>query len=415
VGDWSASRWPRRAGVLTAIAATGLLMQRAGIAGNRLSSGSAGAIVARFDLAVPLLVALVAFLTARRSLASPLSDSGGLARLPAVYIAWALTMLFAKAALHVQATGGQFVSTLVIFRVVGTPLEGLAAGPLMLVVASTVVLMPVFVGLARRPALVARPWVVPVGLAVVALVYRILCTSTGHTALFGPLSWLPNYLDLIGAGLALAVIDDRLTDVRIRRQVRVAGVATAIISFVSAAFAFGLPRSPLLNSSADIHLFALVALIFSAAVLCAVCLFPPAFTRRKMPRTAGAFAIAAPGVLLVGGAAFTLVAHQYHERVIEFDGGVFLQGNIVAPFVWSLLISCAFGVIVVAVVGGVGLLRDRQWRAIVRSRLALPTVVATGFFVRVITLLTVAPERTDGGRPSTEVTTRRSAAHRRCR
>jgi hypothetical protein len=56
-------------------------------------------------------------------------------------------------------------------------------------------------------------------------------------------------------------------------------------------------------------------------------------------------------------------------------------------------------VIVVAVVGGVGLLHDRQWRAIVRSRLALPTVVATGFFVRVITLLTVAPERTDGGDP----------------
>ena len=37
--------------------------------------------------------------------------------------------------------------------------------------------------------------------------------------------------------------------------------------------------------------------------------------------------------------------------------------------------------------------------AIVRSRLALPAVVATGFFVRVITLLTVAPERTDGGDP----------------
>ena len=167
MGDWSASRWPRRAGVLTAIAATGLLMQRAGIAGNRLSSGSAGAIVARFDLAVPLLVSLVAFLTARRSLASPLSDSGGLARLPAIYIAWALTMLFAKAALHVQATAGQFLSTLVIFRVVGTPLEGLASGPLMLVAASTVVLMPVFVGLARRPALVARPWVVPVECTVV--------------------------------------------------------------------------------------------------------------------------------------------------------------------------------------------------------------------------------------------------------
>jgi 4-amino-4-deoxy-L-arabinose transferase-like glycosyltransferase len=388
-----------RAGVLTAIAATGLLMQRAGIAGNRLASGGTGAIVARFDLAVPLLVALVAFLTARRSLSSPLSDSGGLARLPAIYIAWALTMLFAKAALHVQATAGQFLSTLVIFRVVGTPLEGLGAGPLILVVASTVVLMPVFVGLARRPALVARPWVVPVGLAVVALAYRILCTSTAHTALFGPLSWLPNYLDLIGVGLALALIDGRLTDVRLRRGVRIAGIAVAIVTFFVAAFALGLPRSPLLSSSADIHRFAMVAVVFSAAVLCAVCLFPPVFTRRTMPRTACALAIAAPGILLVGGPAFTLVAHQYHERVLEFDGGVFLQGNIVAPFIWSFLISCAFGVVVVAVVGTVGLLRDRQWRAIMQSRLALPTVVATGFFVRVVTLLTVAPERTDGGDP----------------
>ena len=129
------------------------------------------------------------------------------------------------------------------------------------------------------------------------------------------------------------------------------------------------------------------------AVLIAVCLFPPVFTRRTMPRSAAGFAVAAPGILLVAGPAFTLVARQYHERVVEFAGGVFLRGNIVAPFIWSLLITCAFGVIVVATVGGIGLLRDRQWRVLAQSRLALPTVVATGYFVRVITLLTVAPEK----------------------
>ena len=110
-------------------------------------------------------------------------------------------------------------------------------------------------------------------------------------------------------------------------------------------------------------------------------------------------AIAAPGVLLAGEPAFTLVARQYHERVFEFDGAAFLHGNLVAPFVWSLVIACAFGVVVVAAVGVVGLLKSGDWQLIVRSRLALPAVVATGFFVRVITLLTVAPERTDGGDP----------------
>ena len=43
--------------------------------------------------------------------------------------------------------------------------------------------------------------------------------------------------------------------------------------------------------------------------------------------------------------------------------------------------------------------RHGEWQLIVRSRLALPAVVAMGFFVRVITLLTVRPERTDGGDP----------------
>ena len=128
-------------------------------------------------------------------------------------------------------------------------------------------------------------------------------------------------------------------------------------------------------------------------------LTPPAPGGRRWPLLAGVATVTAPGVLLAGEPAFTLIARQYHERVVEFDGATFLTGNLVAPFVWSLLTACAFGVVVVALVGAVDLVSRGGWRAIARSRLALPAVVASGYFVRVITLLTVAPERTDGGDP----------------
>ena len=53
MGERSATQWPLRGGVLVAVASAALLVQRAAIAGNRLSSGAWGAVVARFDLAVP--------------------------------------------------------------------------------------------------------------------------------------------------------------------------------------------------------------------------------------------------------------------------------------------------------------------------------------------------------------------------
>ena len=62
MGDWSATRWPLRAGVITAAASVALLIQRSAIAGGRLAAGWQGAVFARFDLAVPLLIALVAFI-----------------------------------------------------------------------------------------------------------------------------------------------------------------------------------------------------------------------------------------------------------------------------------------------------------------------------------------------------------------
>ena len=397
VGDWSATRWPLRAGVIVALASVAVLIQRAAIAGDRLT-GTQGSVLARFDLAVPLVIALVAFVAARRHLAGHATSGLGMRWIPATYVGWALTILFAKAALHVQASPQRLLTTLLFFRGAGTPLPGLGAGPLVLTVVLTVVLMPAFVGLSRGAAR-TRPWMVPVSLALIAVVYRASFTASGRTGLFGPLSWLPNHLDMVGVGLAVALVDASVSSERLRTRLRLGGLAVAAVAFVLAAFALGLPASPLVDSSADIHLRALASVAFSAGLLCACYLIPPTFPRRSALRVSRVVAITAPGVLLAGESAFTLVARQYHERVFEFDGGVFLRGDVVAPFIWSLLIASAFGVVIVAAVGAVDLARLGEWRAIIRSRLAVPAVVAMGFFVRVITLLTVLPERTDNGDP----------------
>ena len=398
VGEWSATRWPLRAGVVAALASVALLIQRAAIAGDTLAVGSYGAVVARFDLGVPLLIALVAFVSARRCLAGRLLNALGPRWVPATYVAWALTILFAKAALHLQASPRRLLTTLVFFRGIGAPLPGLGAGPLLLTLVLTVVLMPALVGLVHRSQQ-NHQWIVPAALALIAFVYRTVCTASGHTGLFGPLSWLPNHLDLVGLGLAVALMDAAVADLGVRRRLRLGGFAVAAVSFVLAAFALDFPKSPLIDGSADVHVYALVASTFAAGVLCASCVVPPTFLRRGTPRLTAVAAVATPGVLLAGEAAFTLVARQYHERVFEFDGGVFLHGNVVAPFVWSLLIASAFGVVVVALISAIDIARHGNWRVAVRSRMALPGVVATGFFVRVITLLTVLPERTDNGDP----------------
>ena len=356
----------------------------------------AGAVAAQFDLAVPLIIALVAFVAAKRGLAGRSSARYGIAWLPAMYIAWALTIVFAKAALHVQGSPGRFLATLVFFRTGGTPLPGLGAGPLLLTVSLTIVVMPLLVGLSRGMHAGRRLWLIPVCLLVVALIYRSICTATDRTSLFGPLSWLPNHLDLVGLGLALALVDNTISDVGVRKRLRLGGLVVAVVAFVVAAFGLGLPRSPLITSAVDVHLYGLVALIFAGGALCAACLVPPVFVHRATPRLARIAAISGPGLLLAGEPAFTLVARQYHERVVEFDGGVFLRGNIVAPFVWSLLVASAFGVV------------DRR-----RSRRGRPGPASTVGCDRAVA---VGPSRRRGHgvlRPRHDVADDRAGAHRR--
>lgn len=392
-----ATRWPRRAAVLLALCSTALLVQRVAIAGDRLTHGWQGRIYARLDLAASVLVVLVAHAAARRALRGRSTGPSMVRIVTSVYVAWVAAVVFAVAAVHARPPRGRLVMSLVLFRSGGDPLPGLSAGPLLLTGVLTCVLMGLLVIVARQPALRDRPWAVPVALFVVALAYRGVVAGTDHLALFGALSWLPNQLDLIGAGLAVALVGERVAD-RARRPIRAVSAGVAVASFIVAVFALGLPRSPRLESAADVHAFAIVALIFAASVVCAAVLGPPLF-RGTAPRTVIALSVAGVGIYLVSEPAYTVVARQYHERVVEFDGGVFLSGHVLAPFIWSLLIAAAFGVIVVALVGVLASVRRGGWWRLAHSSLALPAIVSIGFFVRLITLLSIAPERTDGGDP----------------
>ncbi len=84
------------------------------------------------------------------------ASAAGLGWIPATYVGWALTMLFAKAALHVQASPRRLLTTLVFFRGIGAPLPGLGAGPLLLTLVLTVVLMPLLVAF-EPPRFRSRP------------------------------------------------------------------------------------------------------------------------------------------------------------------------------------------------------------------------------------------------------------------
>ncbi len=107
----------------------------------------------------------------------------------------------------------------------------------------------------------------------------------------------------------------------------------------------------------------------------------------------------APGLVLAAHWSFDLVARQYRERYAVLDGDIHLNGRLLTPFVWSALLAAAIGIAITACVALVAVIIRHRWRAIAVAPLASGAVLAGAFIVRVGTLLTVSPERTDQGDP----------------
>ena len=155
--------------VIVAACSVAMLMHRVGIAGDKLATAPGGALLARFDLAVPSLIALVAFVGARRSLAGRTAVTMGLGVIPAMYVGWFLTIVFVKAALPRQAIARRNGPRRSLLPWRRTPLTGLARA----VAADDRADRGVDAGSrCVRAAAIARTgqWLVPVSLAVVAFV-----------------------------------------------------------------------------------------------------------------------------------------------------------------------------------------------------------------------------------------------------
>lgn len=118
-------------------------------------------------------------------------------------------------------------------------------------------------------------------------------------------------------------------------------------------------------------------------------------------RVATALAWSAPGVALLSGPALDLVARQHVERVTLDSNGhaIALVGPVTTTFIWSLTIAISIGLVLS--VAWITVLRrfvNAQWTAPSHRHLVAGTL-SFAFLVRLVTLLTVAPTRTDGGDP----------------
>lgn len=116
-----------------------------------------------------------------------------------------------------------------------------------------------------------------------------------------------------------------------------------------------------------------------------------------------------PAAYVLAVPALGLMVRQYRELVTYPPGGAgdawSLDGPLLPPFVWAVALALALALVVRTVLETpiAGLLDDRPLWPVVRWPRTwwwwLGGVAAGGFVWRVVTLLTIAPERTDGGDP----------------
>jgi hypothetical protein len=119
------------------------------------------------------------------------------------------------------------------------------------------------------------------------------------------------------------------------------------------------------------------------------------------------WAMASPGVVLASPSVVVLIARQHREAFDDAAAGALavtasppaFLGSGVTLWWWSIIIAAALGVIMSAlVIVPVVRWRTGRWPT-ARFATALAAMTAGGLLVRVVTWLTVAPARIDGGDP----------------
>ncbi|HEX4983652.1 MAG TPA: glycosyltransferase family 39 protein [Ilumatobacteraceae bacterium] len=113
-----------------------------------------------------------------------------------------------------------------------------------------------------------------------------------------------------------------------------------------------------------------------------------------------ALAMAAPGLVLAFEMSFIALARQYREQIDEGgELGLRLSGSALPIWLWSACVAAGIGVaLTTCLLLPLRRLRTGRWPPNPYP-IALTAVVAGGFLVRVVTWLTIAPQKTDGGDP----------------
>lgn len=216
-----------------------------------------------------------------------------------------------------------------------------------------------------------RPFGQPVaGLGVGVLLFNVLCAAG--------LVWGIRRLRLHGRSLVRAI-----------GALVLIGIALATVFAVVDSSEFGL-RSTLLGKLHIVAVGIIGAEWFRRRIRS---------DRQHVSGWVTALAWIAPGTIGFGEVSYHLVARQYRDRSVVVDGVSFLSGRLLTPFVWTLCVAVAAGVIVTAIWSCAHAYARRDLVGWMRSSSAVAGVLALAYFVRLYGLLAVAPERTDAGDP----------------
>ena len=332
-----------------------------------------------------------------------------------VYPMWWLVVAISFAIVRPGGGPRQIVATLLVFRSPRTlgPLPGVTIGWVLFVGLCAALLIPLWSRIITTgpppdiEARARREFSGVAALIVVGALWRVLCLISDQTATFGPLSHLPGQLDLIAIGMGVAVFEAaRVAGHRtlgreptaIQRWVLPTFVVTTLVYLTTMA-----GDRAVRDEFNDVVIRHLEQASMVAAILIAMVWLPKRADRRWL----GWASVAAPGLLLLHEPIVDLVVRQYRERVSDVGGVRFLTGPATPPFVWAAVIAVAAGTVMTAAATLAprtttrfsGRLDRQDGATGPRYGLRLAGIVGGAFLWRLIALLSIAPERTDGGDP----------------
>ncbi len=402
--------------VLVAVGALALLCTRAAMAVDPVASPLPRNLFVRLDAGAALVVAAVTWRMVERARRTAIDGSGSsaplrrlaLRDLATLWGLWWVTVGLSAVMVH-RIELPDALATAVTFRPHGTAALGLAVGRVVLALAAAIVIGAVAVGLERHGRTL---WGLVGLLAVAGWVSRV--AEPELDGLARAVVSLAASADHLALGLAVAQLArpraGRSTPPS-RRWAPWAGAAAALLLGLALAALAVDPVARAAAGSHDLGLWRAVAgtLVAGALLVAAATSGSAPWSRRRWVERS--LAVAAPGLLLVHELAFVVVVRRYPERLVEDASGVWLAANASPALVWATLIAGTFGVLGTWVAGA---LRSRHdLRPFLASPLTVAALTAFAFTVRLVTLLNVAPQRTDGGDPRFYHVTANLVAHAR--